>query len=53
MSRRFTIGAWKPWLYANGSVLGNQSLMHAYLRYLCNFDGYNTPAMLIFQPGKA
>jgi Xaa-Pro dipeptidase len=40
-------------LYANGSVLGNQSFMHAYLRYLCNFDGHNTPAMLIVQPGKA
>lgn len=40
-------------LYANGSVLGNQSFMHAYLRYLCNFDGHNTPALLIIRPGEA
>lgn len=36
-------------LYANGSVLGNQSLMHPYLRYLCDFDGHNTAAMLIIR----
>jgi Xaa-Pro aminopeptidase len=39
-------------VYANGSVLGNQSFMHAYLRYLCNFDGHNTPAILIVRPRK-
>lgn len=40
-------------LYANGSALGNQSFMHGYLRYLCNFDGHNTPTMLILRPGHA
>src|SRR5688572_13808375 len=40
-------------LYANGSALGNQSFMHGYLRYLCDFDGHNTPAMLILRPGHA
>lgn len=40
-------------LYANGSTLGNQSFMHPYLRYLCNFDGQNTPAMLIIDRSRA
>lgn len=38
-------------VYAQGSALGSQSKMHGYLRYLCNFDGHNTPAMLILRPG--
>jgi Xaa-Pro dipeptidase len=37
-------------LYATGSVLGNQSLTHSYLRYLCNFDGHNAPALLLLRP---
>ena len=40
-------------LYANGSALGNQSFAHGYLRYLCNFDGHETPTMLILRPGHA
>ena len=40
-------------VYANGSALGSMSRMHGYLRYLCNFDGHNTPAMLILIPGRA
>jgi Xaa-Pro aminopeptidase len=40
-------------LYANGSVLGNKSRMHGYLRYCCNYDGRNTPAMLIVRPDRA
>ena len=39
-------------VYANGSALGSMSRMHGYLRYLCNFDGHNTPAMLILVPGR-
>jgi Xaa-Pro aminopeptidase len=38
-------------LYATGSVLGNQSQTNAYLRYLCNFDGHNLPALLVLCPG--
>jgi len=34
-------------LYATGSVLGNQSQTHAYLRYLCGFDGRDTPSLLV------
>src|SRR4051812_28811403 len=37
-------------VYANGSVLGNQSFAHPYLRYLCDFDGHNTPSLLIVRP---
>ena len=40
-------------VYANGSALGSMSRMHGYLRYLCNFDGHNTPAMMILVPGRA
>lgn len=40
-------------LYANGSVLGNQSLTHPYMRYLCDFDGHNSAAMLILRPHAA
>jgi len=39
-------------VYANGSALGSTSKMHGYLRYLCNYDGHNTPAMLILRPGR-
>jgi Xaa-Pro dipeptidase len=38
-------------IYANGSMLGSASKMHGYLRYLVNFDGHNTPAMLVLRPG--
>ncbi len=38
--------------YANGSALGSMSRTHGYLRYPCNFDGHNTPAMLILVPGR-
>jgi len=40
-------------LFATGSVLGNQSATHAYLRYLCDFDGHNAPALLVLRPGYA
>jgi Xaa-Pro aminopeptidase len=39
-------------LYVNGSALGSQSKMHGYMRYLCNFDGHNTPTMLVLRPGQ-
>jgi Xaa-Pro aminopeptidase len=39
-------------VYANGSALGSQSKMHGYLRYLCNFDGHNTAAILVLRSGK-
>lgn len=38
-------------LYATGSVLGNQSATHAYLRFLIDFDPRNNSAMLILRPG--
>jgi Xaa-Pro aminopeptidase len=38
-------------LYANGSALGSASKMHGYMRYLINFDGHNTPAILVLRPG--
>src|ERR1700722_9222940 len=38
-------------LYANGSALGSASKMHGYMRYLVNFDGHNTAAILIIRPG--
>jgi Xaa-Pro aminopeptidase len=37
-------------LYATGSVLGNRSATHPYLRYLCDFDAHNTAAVLIVRP---
>jgi len=37
-------------LYANGSALGNKSRAHGYLRYCCDFDGRNIPAMLVLRP---
>jgi Xaa-Pro dipeptidase len=40
-------------VYAHGSVLGNQSPTHGYLRFLCNFDGHNTPTILILRAGRA
>jgi Xaa-Pro aminopeptidase len=40
-------------VYANGSALGSMSRMHGYMRYLCNFDGHNTPTLLILVPGRA
>ena len=39
-------------VYANGSALGSMSRMHGYMRYLCNFDGHNTPTLLILVPGR-
>jgi Xaa-Pro dipeptidase len=38
-------------IYANGSALGSTSKMHGYIRYLTNFDGHNTTAMLVVRPG--
>jgi len=38
-------------IYANGSALGSASKMHGYIRYLVNFDGHNTSAILIIRPG--
>jgi Xaa-Pro aminopeptidase len=38
-------------IYANGSALGSASRAHGYLRYLVNFDGHNTSAILVLRPG--
>ncbi len=38
-------------VFANGSALGSQSRVHGYMRYLVNFDGHNTSAMLVLRPG--
>jgi len=38
-------------VFANGSALGSASKMHGYLRYLVNFDGHNTTAILVLRPG--
>ncbi len=38
-------------IYANGSALGSTSKMHGYMRYLSNFDGHNTVAVLVIRPG--
>jgi Xaa-Pro dipeptidase len=38
-------------LFASGSVLGNQSGTHAYLRFLCDFNARNTSTILLLQPG--
>src|SRR5258708_18568880 len=38
-------------IYANGSALGSTSRMHGYMRYLINFDGHNTTAILVLRPG--
>lgn len=40
-------------LYATGGVLGNRSLTHSYLRYLCDFDGHNAPALLLLRPDRS
>ncbi len=37
-------------LYAPGSVLGNGTQAHGYMRYLCDWDGYNTPSVLVVFP---
>jgi Xaa-Pro aminopeptidase len=39
-------------VFAQGSALGSTSKMHGYMRFLCNYDGHNTPAMLILRPGR-
>jgi Xaa-Pro aminopeptidase len=38
-------------IFANGSALGSASRAHGYLRYLVNFDGHNTSAILVLRPG--
>ena len=39
-------------VFGNGSALGAGSRSHGYLRYLCNWDGHNTPSLLILIPGR-
>ncbi|MGH8617666.1 MAG: M24 family metallopeptidase [Burkholderiales bacterium] len=39
-------------LYANGSTLGNQARTHGYMRYFCDFDSHNFPAVFILRPGE-
>ncbi|GAA4328950.1 hypothetical protein GCM10023144_15260 [Pigmentiphaga soli] len=39
-------------VYAPGSALGNQAGAHAWLRFLCDFDGVNTPSLLVLRPGR-
>lgn len=40
-------------LYANGSVIGNKSRAHGYLRYCSDYDGRNLASILILRPGEA
>ncbi len=37
-------------LYAPGSTLGNGTQAHGYMRFLCDWDGYNTPSVLVLFP---
>jgi Xaa-Pro dipeptidase len=39
-------------VYALGSVLGTRLRAQGYLRFLCGFDGHNTPAVLVLRPGR-
>jgi Xaa-Pro dipeptidase len=39
-------------IYSTGSMLGNGSRTHGYIRYLCGWDGRNLPSVLIVVPEK-
>jgi len=39
-------------IYSTGSMLGNSSRTHGYIRYLCGWDGRNLPSVLIVAPEK-
>ncbi|MBI4183540.1 MAG: aminopeptidase P family protein [Proteobacteria bacterium] len=39
-------------VFATGSALGSGSRSHGNMRYLCNWDGHNTPSILILRPGR-
>jgi len=39
-------------VYSTGSMLGNSSRTHGYIRYLCGWDGRNLPSILIVAPEK-
>lgn len=39
-------------LYAPGSTLGNGTQAHGYMRFLCDWDGYNTPSVLVVFPDE-
>lgn len=39
-------------VYSTGSMLGNSSRSHGYIRYLCGWDGRNLPSVLIVTPKK-
>ncbi|WP_436640768.1 M24 family metallopeptidase [Microbaculum sp. FT89] len=40
-------------VFATGSALGSGSKSHGNMRYLADWDGHNTPAMILFVPGHA
>ena len=39
-------------VYGNGSALGAGSRTHGYLRYLVDWDGHNSPSVLVLAPGR-
>jgi len=39
-------------VYSTGSMLGNASSTHGYIRYLCGWDGRNLPSVFILTPEK-
>jgi len=39
-------------VYSTGSMLGNASSTHGYIRYLCGWDGRNLPSILILTPER-
>jgi Xaa-Pro dipeptidase len=39
-------------IYSTGSMIGNSSRTHGYIRYLCGWDGRNLPSVLIVVPEK-
>lgn len=38
-------------LFAQGSAVGSSSKSHGYMRFLCDWDGYNTNSVLVLRPG--
>ena len=39
-------------LFAQGSSVGSSSKSHGYMRFLCDWDGYNTNSVLVLRPGR-
>lgn len=40
-------------VYSTGSMTGNTSSTHGYIRYLCGWDGRNLPSVLVLTPERA